>query len=1243
MDSLSLRRLLLRRLGDHRLLIGSIFVSITIATTLVAAAPTYLKALERLGLNLAIDGMRRPFSNIDVYSRNIPLTWAEIESTESSLNEATAANISAIYDGHERYLIVDTYLAGIPRNPLPSPDENRRASRAYFRYFSNLNDHVTYLDRSATKSNGSTGTNGTNGTSGLNGHNGHRSTTDDDEGPALTVDAVVSVATAETFGLRVGDIVTVTQDLGARNRISVRISGIVIATNPIEDYWQFHASMFLDPVPTEEAELPEAGIQYDPDEPPVPLFISQEAMVDGVGSAFPGILVDSLWFVSVDTEPLKKWSIPEVRRRLQGLGRSISRAIPGTETTTGITRMLDEFELRSFFSRVPLLLLLAITAVAVLFYLSMMVAYLVQSRETDVVVLRTRGVGTLQLLRLNSLEGLAMTAVAVTLGPFLAMGIIAIAGKLPYFSDMTAGAFLPVEFGPAPFVAAAGAGFLCLVILVVPGALAARGGLLGHRLRMSRPPRVLLFHRYYLDLALVALGGLIFWELQSRGHLVSGGLFQDIEVNETMLLAPVLFMIMVALVFMRLLPLFVRFIAGESPAIVHLFVLATLLTLVGGIVARETRDGNYTTWLQPAAALIAVGGAYWATSRARMWRYRVSGFILQAGLIAGFLALEPLETDHVLFAPTVGLIFIVPAQVAFVLLVAANRVTPVWLMIGLRNIARNPLQYTWLMVLLVLATGVGVLSTTVGGTLDMSMNERVLYDVGADFRVTGVSRWLRGDLETTKQRYMRIPGVTSVSPALRHFGTVGPTDVEFLALESGEFPYISWYRDDFSALPLSGVMLSLQANAKVDRVVIPPGATTVGAWVKPLERYPNMSMYMVLANQAGAQVTLSLGALGPAEWRQMRAPIPAGLGYPLFLVAVQIFEPYTGEGHVLTNGAIRLDDIHVTAGPTSKVHLLENFEGRMKWTPIATSALSTDRIFSTSRDSYRGNRSALFSFRGESSRGVRGFYQSPTGGPVPVVVSSPFIEATDTGVGDFFMLEVAGMRVPAVVMDTVDYFPTMSSESGRFVLVDLENFLAHLNVLTPGGTFSPNELFLKEAPAAGDSVRETVRGMVFDQRQVHDRGSQLASVRIDPLATAGWNSLELLSLAVLLLAAAFGYLAYLLLFTSRSLGQMAFLQALGLSRRQMMSFLSFEHLAIAAIGLGLGTWAGFQMSRLMVSPLAVTETGNPVVPPFILTTDWSMLLPTYVALLGIFSVSLFVLNRSVSRIDLHTATRGMEG
>ena len=271
----------------------------------------------------------------------------------------------------------------------------------------------------------------------------------------------------------------------------------------------------------------------------------------------------------------------------------------------------------------------------------------------------------------------------------------------------------------------------------------------------------------------MTLGGLTFWELHDRGQLISGGLFKDFEVNETLLLAPFLYLIVVALVFMRVFPLLVRFISGESAAVLHLVAVATVFILVPGVAVKHIQEGNGLTWLGPATLLLAAAGVYWATNRAGTLTQRVAGLVLQTALIGGFLALEPPERHHVLFAPTISLALIVPAQVAFLLLKTLMRASPIWLSIGLWRMARNPLEFTWLILLLVLVTGVGVLSTTVGGTLISSQEDRVLYDVAADVRISAISRRVPGGAQRLRQTYEDLSGVKYVSPAFREAGSAG--------------------------------------------------------------------------------------------------------------------------------------------------------------------------------------------------------------------------------------------------------------------------------------------------------------------------------------------------------------------------------------------------------------------------------------------------------------------------------------
>ena len=1213
MQYLSLPKLARRRLSGDWLLLLSIFLGVILATTLIAGAPVYLRSLERQSLNTGIDGLVRPFSNINVFGFHVPLNEEKLVETERAVAEAVDKRIPGIQESRERYLLVSNYLAGLPRNPLPeSLSSGAKASRGYFRSLSNLSDHVDFIDGEMAGAEVYITRSG------------------------LEIEAVIGRTTARAFGLRVGDRVPVTPAIGHSTQITVVITGIVVGSDPAEDYWQLGPSLFLDPPPPEEA--PEGiELDYRAEEPPVPLFITRDAMVNGVGAAFPGTLISSYWFIFLDTQGLKQWRSGEIRQRLEGLEQDVSQAMPGSDIATSIFIMLNQFESRLFFNRLPLLVLLTIMVATVLFYLAMTVSYLVQKREGDLALLRTRGVGTLQLLRLYGLEATVLTIVAVVIAPFLALGAVAMAGKLPYFSQSTGGAMLPVDLTPTPFLAALGAGLLSLAILLIPGLLGARSGLAVHKLRSSRPPTVPFFHRYYLDVGLLVLGGLIFWELNARGQIVSGGLFKDVQVNETLLIAPVLFLVVVALVFVRFFPLIVRFVSGESAALVHLLAAAALVVLVPVVAVQEARDEGVWSAVVQVAPLLALGGLYWATTGLRRPTVRLALTVLQAGAVAAFVYQRPPESEQVLFIPTLALMAVVPAQVGFMLLRALARTAPVWLSVGLWRMARNPLQYTWLIVLLLLATGLGILSTTVGGTLDRSQRDRIQYDVATDIRVSSVHPVTARSPEFLRATFERIPGVTDLSLGLRRRATVGPARAELLALESQEFRYMSWYRSDFSERPFSSVLGALNPGNIVEPVQIPDEAITLGMWIKPTDEYPGVSLRAVVEDGRGITRLIPLGNLGPPTWHVVRERIPPELPRPMRLVAVQLFE--LGAGAVGTPGSILFDDIFVTLQSNNSLEYLEEFEDRMPWLAVPTAPFSTDRIRPTGDDFVRGSRSARFTFGKDMDHGVRGFYQSPTGGAIPAVASASFLDMTGFREGEQFVADIGLALVPMVVRETVDYFPTLSPDDSGFLVVELDNLADHVKTQSPGTVVIPNEVFLNDAPTAGRSVTEAATLITRPFGVVKDLDGEMAAIDSDPLSAAGWRATVLVSMGVVLIAAGLGYVTYLLATASRGLGELGFLRSIGFSRAQIVGLLAFEHLAVAVVGLTLGTWAGLRISRLLVSSVSVTEGGEEVLPPYVLTTDWAFVIPVYAILAALFIGALYALNKTVSRLDLQSVSR----
>ena len=91
----------------------------------------------------------------------------------------------------------------------------------------------------------------------------------------------------------------------------------------------------------------------------------------------------------------------------------------------------------------------------------------------------------------------------------------------------------------------------------------------------------------------------------------------------------------------------------------------------------------------------------------------------------------------------------------------------------------------------------------------------------------------------------------------------------------------------------------------------------------------------------------------------------------------------------------------------------------------------------------------------------------------------------------------------------------------------------------------------------------------------------------------------------------------------------------------MIGLLYLENIAIFALGIGLGTWAGFQMSELMVDSVAVTETGNKVMPVFQIVTNWQIMWPVYGILTMIFITAVLFMYRGVIKVDLPSISRRM--
>ena len=65
----------------------------------------------------------------------------------------------------------------------------------------------------------------------------------------------------------------------------------------------------------------------------------------------------------------------------------------------------------------------------------------------------------------------------------------------------------------------------------------------------------------------------------------------------------------------------------------------------------------------------------------------------------------------------------------------AEPLGPAWLMQGLRRVSRDPIMPGTLVVLLMLATAIGIIGSAFSSTLERSQEDRALYEAGADMRI----------------------------------------------------------------------------------------------------------------------------------------------------------------------------------------------------------------------------------------------------------------------------------------------------------------------------------------------------------------------------------------------------------------------------------------------------------------------------------------------------------------------------
>jgi hypothetical protein len=572
--------------------------------------------------------------------------------------------------------------------------------------------------------------------------------------------------------------------------------------------------------------------------------------------------------------------------------------------------------------------------------------------------------------------------------------------------------------------------------------------------------------------------------------------------------------------------------------------------------------------------------------------------------------------------------------------------------LGLASVARRPFFHGWPMLVFALAISTGVVAGSVVSTLQRSTNEQVLYSTGADFHV--VTTGSTGQVEREQLAEVgEISPIDVVTPALRTESTVGTTSIGtafgLFAIDPIDFQRVAWFRDDFSdsETPITQLVDRLAVRITPEAIKLPPSTTGISIWANTDPVTPNHELWIVISDGLGDNHTINLGQFEEG-WFIASANL-AKFIEPIEVISIQT-SLKVGPDSAPT-AEFLIDDLVATTADGTK-HLVLDFDLPGLWKGLPTAeGEDTGFVIAIEPDGLSGNVPGddgegigRISLGRGSTQGVRGIYRSAIDRPIPLIANDLFMGATGVGLHRPFMIDVQGGLVPVEVIDQISYFPTIDPERGPFVVADLGAIVDFVE-LRGRKKVTPNELFasLKPSEDRTDEMRdaeiaESIRD-VFRLARIRSRADLMNNSFVDPVAVAGWRGMSVVATIVASLIVLMAYVIFLAAYSLRTKGDSALILALGASSRDHWIITIFELLPAILIGTLVGVGTGFIVSTLMVGSMAHTGTGEQLLPPFVVQTNWILPVVTIAAIFTIVLAGVLNSVRSFNKIKIARMAR----
>ena len=951
--------------------------------------------------------------------------------------------------------------------------------------------------------------------------------------------------------------------------VPVKIVGVFERVDPEDDYWYRSDRTFS---------------FHDNQWTIVPLFTSQNAILERVYRVYPRLYTDITWNYYLDRQSVKAGDVDDLLDTLLLVRYDVRTNLANSSSRIKLDQVLDGYKEQLLLARIPLYLILFLVIGILTYYLALIASLVVKSRAAEISMLKSRGATTPHVGLMAFIEGILLAIPSTALGPLVALAVVKTLGRVFFglggSEDLVE---VPVVLSFQSYLLGGAGALLGVIVLTVSTLAAARQGMVEFRQMGARPPQAPFIHRYYLDILMLGLIALFWWQVQSRGAFLVRPLgSRGLEIDYSLLLGPALGLLAIGLLVMRFFPIVVGLVARLAEPVGPVW-------LVHGL-RHVSRDpivpGSLVVLLMFATALGVIGSAFSAT----LERNQEERALYAAG--------ADLRIEH------------------------GGSSAPRQLQGISERFNRQADGLNFVDVAVEVQRTSGHVTTT-----GFSTSGTLLAIHAEDFAKVG---WYRPDFAGG----LTLEELTGLlAPKSKDNGAVSegrPTDAQGPAKSNGFGDGILLPED------ATGMLLYVQPGRPDNRMIL-------RARMQDNRGYYFDTMF---GQPGGGQGDLGLNFREWRELESDLRPIFRGgansraaqrFGQPqppYRLLAIHI----ATRGGAPEPGALFLSDLKATGsnGPQP----LESFQQVDGWQVIedysrpGLFALEPSESVAVSGE----GGSLRFSWAAGSS-GMRGVRAGEEMQPLPALVSREFMEVADAQVGDVRTLGMSTFSLPVEIKAVIDYFPTLVPEEKPFAVVDLETFTHRSNLHSLTATGGSNELWVslsgdgpstgEEAGAAAEDPRPQSDGATPDPDAVaaflegnglRSRNTYVASDMVrerteQPLVSAGWGALLVLMFLALVLASASGVMLFSFTDTRDRRTEFALLRTLGTSRRQLNGAVWFSLFLVTLCGVALGSVAGQVIGTSLLPLMEVAEEGARVTPPMTLEIDWFTLAVSY-AILG---------------------------